>query len=86
MDKGGSPCSPEHMSGTEAGKQPYMDFWYNNTWAAEAQSDGAVRSLSGTSLLASVLVTTPPSNALLPFFREGSPIKMDYRKQLVPLF
>ncbi|CAJ1401428.1 unnamed protein product [Effrenium voratum] len=31
------------MSGTEAGKQPYMDFWYNNTWAAEAQSDGAAQ-------------------------------------------
>ena len=22
----------------EVGKQPYMDFWYNNTWVAEAES------------------------------------------------
>ncbi|CAJ1354621.1 unnamed protein product [Effrenium voratum] len=31
--------SSRQLYDTPAGKQPYMDFWYNNTWAAEAQYD-----------------------------------------------
>eukprot|EP00435_Cladocopium_sp_Y103_P012619 s1297_g3.t1 len=29
--------SSRELHDTPAGKQPYMDFWYNNTWVSEAQ-------------------------------------------------
>ena len=36
----------EFDSAVEAGKQPYMDFWYNNTWVSEAHGNGAGLSLT----------------------------------------
>jgi len=34
--------SEEEMFDTPAGKQPYIDFWYNNTWDPDAQYAGPV--------------------------------------------
>lgn len=30
----------EELHSTPAGRQPYMDFWYNNTWDPQAQYPG----------------------------------------------